>query len=102
MFKSTKKVRRCQLQTLLDENSARIFEELAKPLNVGKSTFLIVYTQWERRQISSTWIVWTDYSNHLNFRLHFIVFSSPKEIVMAMKNGFTYNSKRKKSWVDPG
>jgi len=42
------------LQALLAENSAQIFEELAKPLNVGKSTFLIVYMQWERRQISST------------------------------------------------
>jgi len=25
-----------------------MFEELAKALNVSKSTFLIVYTQWKR------------------------------------------------------
>jgi len=31
----------------LDENSTQIIKELAEILNVDKSTFLIVYTQWK-------------------------------------------------------
>jgi len=48
----SKKFEDAELQTLLDENSARTLEELAEALNVGKSTIFvgkstIVYTQWE-------------------------------------------------------
>jgi len=37
-----------ELQALLDENSARMLEELTKALNVDKSIISDHYTQWNR------------------------------------------------------
>jgi len=76
----SKKFEDAELQTLLDENSVRTFEELAEALNVGKSTiFDRLYTMGDSkgRQMSSIWI---GYSKSFNY-LHFIAFSSQKDAI---------------------